>query len=326
MVRKFVSIFSFLLFLGYSASATGISGTFIQYQTWMMQINEDKWRAELDAMRAAGIGTVVIQWLKSDQVRFFPINAPGNDPTEAILKYADQHGMQIYLGLHLEKDWWVKWNDEDFLKSAAKKNLKFAEQVSQRYSKHKSFSGWYIPFEMSDIDFDRNEVSSLNSFLKTVSYGLKKTTQKKLPVSVSVFFQGQIPAAVVAKNYTQILNQSGIDILMVQDGVGTNNWTVSLKEKVAPYLRAYRTAAQANKIRVWSVVESFSTLKDAAGANLGRAPADILRMKEQMQFHESQRLEKTLTFDFFHYMSPARGEAQSKLYKDYLTEVKGMKK
>src|SRR4051794_12713774 len=82
-----------------------ISGTFIQYQSWMMGIDEKKWGLELDAMKGAGINTIVIQWLKSDHNRFYPIHVQGNDPTEIILRYANKNGMKVYLGLQFEKTW-----------------------------------------------------------------------------------------------------------------------------------------------------------------------------------------------------------------------------
>lgn len=324
----------------------GVSGTFIQYQSWMLQLDAPRWQAELDAMARTGIETIVIQWLKSEQTRFFPVHAPGNDPTEMILTYADAHGMQVHLGGLFEKEWWTQWDDQEFLRNTAKKNEVFAAQVYRRYGKHKSFAGWYIPYEMGDIDFDAEDNKALNVFLKQYTSGLRKTTHNKIPISISVFFQGQTtPATWVERNYSQILNQSGVDLILVQDGVGAHNWNVSegslapsrkqgknkpnlkdrsihlpVREKLVAFFNAYQNAARKNHIRVWGVLETFSTArdKDVASGGPARVPAEISRIKQQLQFHALQKMERTFSFDFFHYMSPLRGGAQKKLYEEYL--------
>jgi hypothetical protein len=304
------------------ARASGISGSFIQYQSWMMQLNASKWRAELDSMYNAGIRTLVIQWLKCDQSRFFTIHAPGNDPTELILNYADTHGMQVHLGLYFEKEWWSQWSDRDYLNRVVAKNQVFATQVNVRYGKHPSFSGWYIPYELSDLDFDAQETATLNTFLRKFSSGLRKITKNRLPISVSAFFQGNMPAKWVEKNYSKIFEKSGIDILLLQDGVGAHNWNVSMSEKLKPYFQAYRSAATKNHIRTWGVLENFSTLKEVPAGHPVRSPAEMSRLREQLKFHSAQGLERTLAFDFFHYMSPLRGAAQKKLYEEYLLDIK----
>lgn len=315
---------------GLKSKAAGISGTFIQYQSWMMQLNAAQWQTELDSMKNAGIQTIVIQWLKSDHSRFFPVHAPGNDPTELILKYADTHGMQVHLGLLFDRQWWSEWDDPDFLRRMAKRNEVFAAQVYARYGKHKSFSGWYIPFELSDLDFDSQETSVLNGFLRQMTAGLKKTTRNRVPISLSVFFQKAIPAHWVEVNYSKILSRSGIDILLIQDGVGAHNWSIALKEKLAPYFKAYQNAARKNHIRVWGVLENFSTQPSlltgapklsSRASGKERFPAEISRLRDQLYFHGAQKFEQILTFDFFHYMSPGRGAAQKKLYREYLTEM-----
>ncbi|MEO5970820.1 MAG: DUF4434 domain-containing protein [Bdellovibrionia bacterium] len=306
-----------------AAGLRRISGTFIQYQSWMMQMDSKKWQPELDAMRNAGIDTIVIQWVKSDHIRFYPVNIPGNDPTEIILAYADRNHMKVYVGLQSDKNWWSNWSDEDYLQKTAQKTVVLGKSTLKRYGKHSSFQGWYISYELSDADFDDDEIESVNHFLKRTSLGLKGLSRKKYSVGLSTFFNGRIPPAAVQKVYSEILKGSGINILMVQDGVGVHNWNNQVAEKVTPYMNAFRLAARKNGIRMWGVVESFVNTKDSparlkAGHNSERAPADILRLKEQLQIHAAYPEEKILTFDFFHYMSPYRGAAQKSLYDNYL--------
>jgi hypothetical protein len=301
-----------------------LTGTFLQYQSWMMQLDSVKWAAELDAMKATGVDTIVIQWLKADTTRFYPVNTPGNDPTEIILKYADQHQMKIFLGLHFERSWWTKWDDEDYLHQVAKKNVEMGHKLFARYGRHASLAGWYIPYEMSDSDFDAEEVQNFRGFFGSISAGLRKLSpKKKYPVAISTFFEGKIPATAVEKIYTEIFRGSGIDIVMVQDGVGAHDWSVTqMNQKVGPYLNAFQSAAAKNKIRVWGIVENFNTQKESGPGEANRTATDIGRFKEQLAIQAAHPTEKVLTFDFFHYMSPQRGEAQKLLYDNYLQQVK----
>ncbi len=293
-----------------------LSGTFIQYQHWMMQFDSKKWNDELDAIKKSDMDTLIIQWVKSDHERFYPVHVQGNDPTEIILKYSDKNDMKVFLGLQFDKNWWNNWDDKDFLLKTSRNCVNFGKKLFDRYGHHPSFSGWYIPYEMSDIDFDDEEIKNLNIFFKNVVANLKKLSTKRLPVALSVFFDGKLPPAVVEEIYTLILKKSGLDVLMIQDGVGSHGWNKQVRDQVYPYLAAYSTAARRNKIISWGIVESFSTIKDDHG-NVTRVPAEISRIKEQLSLQSNQQTEKTLTFDFFHYMSPFRGEAQKRLYESY---------
>jgi hypothetical protein len=303
-----------------------ISGTFIQYQSWMMQMDSKKWNSELDLMRTAGVDTLVIQWLKSGLFRFYPVNIPGNDPTEIILNYADKNQMKVYLGLQADKSWWSNSRDRDYLRKTAENSIALGRSIFKRYGKHSSFQGWYIPYEMSDGDYDEDEVVNYRHFFNEITQGLKKLSSKKYPIGLSVFFNGLIPPKVTQSLYTEILKGSGVSLLMIQDGVGVHDWGAQMNEKVVPYMNAYRAAAQKNKIEVWSVLESFINTKDKSapsisGSSSERAPTDISRLTEQLKAQASHPYEKILTFDFFHYMSPNRGAGQKALYDSYLSHM-----
>ena len=164
-----------------------ISGTFIQYQSWMMKINQTKWNLELEAAKNSGIDTVIIQWLQSDQNRFFPGDGTENDPTEFILSYADQKGLKVFLGLQFEKSWWHDLGDPEKLSQLAKNSVEFGNVVLKRYQKHPSFVGWYIPYETSDLHMKDEEINRIHSFLARISTGLKSLSKRSYLISFSAF-------------------------------------------------------------------------------------------------------------------------------------------
>ena len=66
--------------------------------------------------------------------------------------------MKVFLGLQFDKSWWANWDDADYLLALARKSTAFGRNIFKRYKNHPSFSGWYIPFEMSDTDFEDDEI------------------------------------------------------------------------------------------------------------------------------------------------------------------------
>jgi hypothetical protein len=240
-----------------------------------------------------------------------------------ILSFADKNNIKVFLGLDFRNTWWTEWDDKSYLNSTVKRSLSFAKKQMQRYSKHPSFFGWYIPYELSDLDYDDEEIKNLRNFLSSLSSGLKSLSKKNYPVSLSVFFEGKLDPSFVQSNYSKILNRSGIDFLLIQDGVGAQNWDNQVAEKVTPYFKAYREAAKKNNIHAWSVVESFANIKDSSGKIASRSPAPIARLLEQIKVLAPPNSEKLLTFDFFHYMSPHRGAAQRLLHGQYMQSLDG---
>lgn len=320
--------FSALLSLSAFASPTApkaaeprLQGTFIQFQKWMLEMKRDAWTRELTAMRDAGITTIVLQWEKYDSERFYPgyLNL-GRDPTEYVLDFADANGMKVLVGLHFESAWWKEWDNEDFLASAARKNARIAKRIWKRYGRHASFAGWYIPFEMNDADYELETIESYRAFLRKISDACKELSGSASTVAMSVYFQGRISATGMGALYSRILKGAGIDVLMVQDGVGANSWDDLITAFVPRYMRALQKAAREAGAETWLVAEAFASVKDAAG-NSVREPVRVDRLQEQLRWG-APFADRVLTFDFFHYMSPYRGAAQKKLYDDYLKLVR----
>src|SRR5712692_4509884 len=234
------------------AAPRPLTATFLQFQSWMLDRLEEKdWKMELDAMKKSGIDTIVFQWLKYDQTRFYPVHAPKLDPVETILTYADQHGMKVMLGLSFETSWWSADDDPVFLRGVADRTVSFAAKVHRRYGNHRSFAGWYIPYEVGDTDYDGEEIAALRIFFRQIARGCRKLTGQHVPVAASIFFSGKLPPEAVSLIYGDLLKGSELDIVIVQDGVGTNHWEGKVNEKVRPYLAQLAQAIRRAGAHPW---------------------------------------------------------------------------
>lgn len=290
-----------------------LDGTFIQYQTWMMKMDTNAWQQELDAMRRAGLRMIFLQWHQYNQNRFLPAEGATNDVTETVMAYADAHGLKVFPGLAMDDGWWTQSTDATYLKQAGDTSCALASELWARYGHHRSFAGWYLPQESWDGSYTDAETITLRAFFRRVSDHCKQLSGPK-PVSFAPFYSGSVTADTIERFYKKFLEGAGLDILMLQDGVGARGWDKDVEDRVIPYFRAVRNACVATGVAFWSDLESFRLIQTAPD-RFGLT--DIARLTRQLAA-EAPFVEQFITFDFFHYLSPYRGAAQQALYADYL--------
>lgn len=303
---------------GTAATESGLrlDGTFIQYQPWMMELDADAWQRELEAMQRAGLRTIVIQWLAHNDRTFIPQQADAVDPTEIILSFADRHGMEVVLGLYMDDDWWQWFPAGGLPERLVRRTRTIAEQAWSRYGRHGSFAGWYIPPEPADT-LGPEAIPALKAFFRETS-GLCRKLSGGKPVGFSPYLTGQLQAELVENHYADVLTDSGIDILMLQDGVGARNWDEVVHSRVVPLFRAMRDACLAAGVELWADVEIFHN--QSGDPNRPRfLPSNTRRLAMQLAA-ENPFATRLIAFDFFHYMSPHRGERQRRFYEAYLQE------
>ncbi len=299
------------------ASSTGglhLAGGFIQYQPSMMTLTAHPWDLELAAMQRARMNLVVLQFLQNNAQNFIP-SAPGaTDPTRCILSYASAHHMRVIIGLSTDDAWWMRWNDPTYLNDEAQKCNALAERVWARYGKYRAFAGWYIPQEMWDGKYTREQAQRLHTFLHTVSSRCHRLSGNK-PVCIAPFFAHNATPSEITASYTTILGNSGVNVLMLQDGVGARNWHDDVAGNVVPDFQAFKRACLKTGVEMWSDLEAFQT---TAKPSNGMVPASIQRIERQFTA-EMPYVSQFVTFDFFHYFSPYRGALQAGLYKAYMS-------
>jgi hypothetical protein len=272
-----------------------LSGGFIQYWKGMETWGKDKWHPVLEAMQKAGMNTVVIQQLaaETDTGKTEWYMAEGADATTVILDYAAQHGMVVYVGLYrhlLNGD--TGSTDPVFLKRAEKDNLEVAEAAAKKYGSSEAFAGWYIPLE--PWTSNKATLMAFKPFFQSVSKGCKNLVNKQVAFSP---FVNLCPASleIVQAAYKELLPDSGLDLLMLQDGVGARNLDDAGVKKNAKYFEAVGSACEAANILFWANVECFTSFNGNSPAKPGR----FLLQRKSVPTAKA-----VVTFDFLHYMNP----------------------
>ena len=309
-----------------AAGPLRLSGTFMQYQDELQTWGPQNWFSVLDRMKELKMDTVIVQMLvreNADGTTHSFIGPPGSpDATESILRYADTNGFKVFLGLYSPS-----WNHDmlgsNFLVQTQIKMGEVAQQAWDRYlgpgQAHPSFAGWYIPYEPWTADYQPAEVDRLRSFFEGIHESCRLVSGE-MPIAISPFISSsRPPPCQVERLYTQLLEPGGIDILLLQDSVGAQQWETNIVERVAPYFQAFQRACQATGVRLWANLESFQISGEVF------EPCDATRLRRQFDA-SSPFVETFVTFDFLHYMNPAvflsswdqtRRDRMQQLFNDY---------
>jgi hypothetical protein len=168
-----------------------------------------------------------------------------------------------------------RWNGDarstgaGFLEKAAQDNLAQAERVWRRYFRsgpRPCFAGWYIRLEAWTAAYSEDEITRLRTFYRRVSDRCKELSGS-LPVAISPFINAERPPAEkVGQIYGRLLENAGIDIVMLQDSVGAQGWDANIMGLVEPCFRAFKKACDQAHVRLWANVESFQIREGEFGS------------------------------------------------------------
>jgi formylglycine-generating enzyme required for sulfatase activity len=289
-----------------SSAASGalrLSGSFMQYGTEMQGWPPETWQAVLESMKEVRMNTVIVQMLvrENNNGTLYSFIRPSGqlDATETILNYADTNGFRVFLGLYLP-NWNHDMTGSNFLYETQGRMADAAQQAWDRYlsgNRHSSFAGWYLPYESWTASYQPAEVQRLRSFFQAV-HASCQAISGDVPLAISPFISSsRPPPCQVEQLYGQILDQSGIDILLLQDSVGAQKWETNILQRVAPYFQAFQNACKATGVEFWANLESFRI----TGSTFG--PGDAARLRKQFDA-TAPYVEGFVTFDFLHYMNP----------------------
>jgi hypothetical protein len=340
---------------------TRLTGAFIQFDGNTEYVPSNHWDSVVEMMHAAGMDTIIIQWLQHVDLRDpnpanqYDLNflelASGKDPAGEILKAARKRGMKVLIGLWLNEEWWSKAEFFDAAYFAPggpleKASFRIADAAWDRYNKPEygdSLAGWYIPQETWNLPYTDPEIDALGDCFRRISDHCKKRRGNKHVAISPIFNPKGYPAGTpdeVRRVYTRLLTGAGIDVVMVQDGVGARCWDkeAQIKENVPQYLAAFGDACKeasrntGKPVKLWGNVESFVQMHggDRDSLPFDLKPTCLKRLRWQIDAaRTSPQIETLVTFAFFHYMNPVTPDdyiykvplcERKRLYCTYLRE------
>ncbi len=279
-----------------------ITGTFIDEITHDIPSNNwgrRQWTEEFRIMRSVGIDTIILiraGWgrkaacpsrVLEKHVGLYPVY---EDLVDLFLELCEAHGMDFFFGTFDSAAGPVRsWSLEEELVIGKE----FMDEVWERYGTRKAFRGWYLTFELGRLEKRRV------ACLKELGMHAKQLSPR-LPTLISPYVHG---AKLVGDPLTleqhhgdwdQILGEleGAVDIVAFQDG--------QVDYDVLPsFLQANRELIRKHGMRAWSNVESFD--RDMP---IRFPPIDWRKLWWKMEAAEQAEVEKLITFEFSHFMSP----------------------
>ncbi len=295
-----------------------ITGTFldevshdIPHQNW----GRAEWERDFAAMKSIGIDTVILIRCGYRKWMTYPSKVlekemgcfrPPLDLVGLFLELAEKHGICFYFGTYDSGEF---WHAGEYEKEAVL-SRKVTEEVWKEYGKSPAFKGWYLSLEVSRRALSIIDIySGLGKHVKELSGGL--------PVLISPYIAGVKAVSAFSselksnaglsveqheKEWNEIMGgvKGAVDIVAFQDG------HVEFEE-LSDYLAVNKALAGKHGLKCWTNVESFD--RDMPIKFL---PIKWEKMLLKMQAAKQAGIEKAITFEFSHFMSPHSCYPQAK--------------
>lgn len=298
-----------------------ITGTFLDEithdippQNW----GKREWAADFDAMKNIGIDTVILiragyrERLTFDSKvinRARKCLPAYQDLVDLFLTEAERCGMRFFFGTYDSGEHWINGD----YKKEADLNCDFCTEVIERYGHRKAFAGWYISHEINTFNAGMmNVYDTLSNHLR----GLKN-----VPILMSPYVKGvkqfgseSITLNQHVKEWSSVFAdlEGKVDIVAFQDG------QMSFLD-LPDYLQVNRELAVKHGLQCWSNLESFD--RDMP---IKFPPTDIRKLIYKAEQASAAGVDKLITFEFSHFMSPhSIYPAAHQLYRRYQELLRG---
>lgn len=301
-----------------------IKGTFldeishdIPHQNW----GRKEWDNDFRHMKEMGIELVIM--IRSGYKKWitYPSNVlinemgaykPSTDMLKMFLELSEKYGLQFYFGLYDSGAYWINGN----YNAEVAVNKAVIDEVWENYGKYPAFKGWYISHEISRNNNAATKLFvTLGNYCKAVSDGLttmispyidgvKNISQYSRDTNKTTGVSLETHKAEWHQIFQEI--QGAIDIVAFQDG------HVAYEELI-DFLKINMELAEAFGLECWTNTETFD--RDMPIKFL---PIKWDKLELKLNLAKKAGIEKAITFEFSHFMSPQSAYLQAgHLYNRY---------
>ena len=301
------------LYTGDAFEATFIQPT-SKHRRWPLS----QWREEMANLRHVGFDTVIIQWAEFDEEDFMIPNGDGMSLVERIVVAADEAEVDVYVGLSLREAWYSTQNmSMRFMRGEYARCKRVADWLHPRLKQYEAFRGWYVPHEVCGLSYTSNQRLLVLTFFKQITGYLNEQDPLKAVLASGYTDHDASSLLQFTKWYKMFLEDSGIDVLIFQDGAGLSGRTEW--KNILPFADALVTLRKKEfRGDVWLLAEIFTQTAGPPidGRHFAAEPADFERIREQLDGLGMMGT-KLVVYSYFEYMRPSAGEAQASLYDSY---------
>jgi hypothetical protein len=304
-------------------AAPKLNGTFLQLSDAHANWNRDQWHALFDCFKQLSLSRLVVQFSADDSGAYYPQSSTPNRrgaviPT--ILEMADETGIAVFIGLAHDTMFWRRIARdpalvEVYLRRVEVRSAEIVRALTPLARDHHSFAGWYITEEIDDVNWvNQGARVALFGHLGALSRGLHEATPG-LPVAISGFSNGNLDPETFAKFWLNLVDQTKIDAVFFQDGVGARKLEIN---EVPLYVEPLKQALAGHVQELQVIVELFRQI-DGAPFNdrpFAAVPASFDRVAQQLAV-AARFSSSPLAFTIPDYMSPLAGPEATALFDQF---------
>lgn len=296
-------------------TCAAFDATFIQLHSGQLAHDEADWHRELDLLRKVGVKLVVVQFTGD---RHGPYDRDGRAPVANLLAAAHAVGIKVMVGLHDDPT----WPSDDAVKRLPPPlaDSSDAKALGELCRRSPACDGWYLSQEIDDATWSSpSRTAALRAHVAQTARVLRELAPGKR-LALAPFFTGTLAPQQHAHWWISVLEPGAIDVLMLQDGVGTGRAT---PERAGAYLGKLRLPLAMIGVDLWSVAELFH---QRHGAPIDERPfeaipidPDVLRKSLAV---ERPLVARVVAFAVLDYMNPKRSVRARALYRDYASRCR----
>ena len=209
----------------------GVRGIFLQPNAGYLKKDHTDWLRIFTRLKDRNIDTLYVQWSaeKGQVYADIPLeNHESKALLEKIFPVARECGLNIVLGLYQETTYWQQIpapNDvlENFFYLRVAANERLLEQLYKKFGHEPALAGYYLPDEIDDLNWRTpDRIGYYNQYLKLMVDRIRVYDSQR-PVAISAFFRSRTAPRLFSENLKMMLKDSGVNLLLLQDGAGEGN-------------------------------------------------------------------------------------------------------
>lgn len=292
------------------------------------------WQADLDALEGLGMDTIIFASLYAGAKP----SQGSDDPFHNFLDEMDRRGMKVYLCTGQPAAWWTSPDPAPEIARATDR----AKDLVARYGSHKSFVGFYIPYECYVMWGDA-AATTIRLYREVASACKALAPQKRTFISPFFILDDQkilgdfrwATPTEYRDFWVRVLRGSDIDVVALQDS-GEHLACYTLQQR-SPFFQAMKDACDATGKTLWANVETgelnvgsisdyVARFGDGTHVNDPKTtpfwrgvPAEKL-LKKLAFCH--QYTDTAVTWGYAEFVRPTQGPTSAQLYRDYVRTLR----
>lgn len=280
--------------------------TFVQLTHEQGRFDAARWGEELRLLQRLGIELVIVQFTGDERG---PYDRGSERPVAELLRAAEAAGIEVYLGLHHEP----RGAPTDI--AVPLQDRPAARALGQLCTSTSACAGWYISRELDDTTWATPaRTHALRAYLAHTSAALRELAPGRR-IAIAPYFTTALSPEAYARWWRALLDPGVIDVVLLQDGVGTGRATPGT---TAEYLAHLGPALREIDVELWSVAELF---QQTHGVPIDARPFAAVPMHPATLRHslaiQRPLVTRAVAFAVLDYMDPRRGGLARQLHDDY---------